>query len=110
MLDEEDLTKVGTILDAFAYYSYYESIPAYIDVLIMGKVARNEDSEEMLQLVFNTSAYDLGTGVWSAQTKNKYVSTIFSKSQDNIASVTEKLISGIEKQLEKFADALEDLT
>ncbi|MBO5671044.1 MAG: hypothetical protein J6S41_05800, partial [Clostridia bacterium] len=76
MLDEEDLNRVGIILDAFAYHSYYESIPAYIDVLIMGKVARNEDSEEMLQLVFDTSAYDLGTGIWSAETKNKYVSTV----------------------------------
>ena len=110
MLAEEDLTRVGTLLDALGYYSYYESIPAYIDVLIMGKVARNEDSEEMLQLVFNTSAYDLGTGIWSAETKNKYVSNIFSKSADTIASQTEKITPAIEKQLEKFMLALEDLS
>ncbi|MBQ7301827.1 MAG: hypothetical protein IJW77_18515 [Clostridia bacterium] len=110
MLDEDDLTRVGTILDAFAYYSYYESIPAYIDVLLMGKVARNEDSEEMLQLVFDTSAYDLGTGIWSADTKNKYVSTIFEVSKTDIASRTEKITSGIEKQLEKFMTALDDLS
>lgn len=110
MLDEADLSRIGTLLDAFAYYSYYESIPAYIDVLIMGKVARNEDSEEMLQLVFDTSAYDLGTGIWSADTKNKYVSTIFSVSKTDIASKTEKMKSGIEKQLEKFTAALEDLS
>ena len=110
MLAEEDLTRVGTLLDALGYYSYYESIPAYIDVLIMGKVARNEDSEEMLQLVFNTSAYDLGTGIWSAETKNKYVSNIFSKSADTIASQTEKIAPAIEKQLEKFMLALEDLS
>lgn len=110
MLEEEDLNRIGTILDAFAYYSYYESIPAYIDVLIMGKVARNEDSEEMLQLVFDSSAYDLGTGIWSADTKNKYVSTIFQVSKTDIASRTEKIKSGIEKQLDKFMTALEDLS
>lgn len=110
MLDEEDLNRIGTILDAFAYYSYYESIPAYIDVLIMGKVARNEDSEEMLQLVFDTSAYDLGTGIWSADTKNKYVQTIFSVSKNDIASRTEKIKSGIESQLEKFTSALDELS
>lgn len=110
MLDEADLSKIGTILDAFAYYSYYESIPAYIDVLLMGKVARNEDSEEMLQLVFDTSAYDLGTGIWSADTKNKYVSSIFEVSKTDIASRTEKITSGIEKQLEKFMTALDDLS
>lgn len=110
MLEEDDLAKVGTILDAFAYYSYYESIPAYIDVLIMGKVARNEDSEEMLQLVFDTSAYDLGTGVWSSDTKNKYVSSIFSSSKDTVASQTERFRTVINKQLDKFMTALEDLS
>ena len=110
MLDENDLTKIGTILDAFAYHSYYESIPAYIDVLIMGKVARNEDSEEMLQLVFDTSAYDLGTGIWSAETKNKYVSTVFQTSKTDIASKTEKFKPIIESQLEKFTTALQDLS
>ena len=110
MLDENDLTKIGTILDAFAYYSYYESIPAYIDVLLMGKVARNEDSEEMLQLVFDTSAYDLGTGVWSSDTKNKYVSSIFSSSKDTVASQTERFRNVINKQLDKFMTALEDLS
>lgn len=110
MLDEEDLNRVGIILDAFAYHSYYESIPAYIDVLLMGKVARNEDSEEMLQLVFDTSAYDLGTGIWSAETKNKYVSTVFQTSKTDIASKTEKMKSKIDSQLEKFMTALEDLS
>lgn len=76
----------------------------------MGKVARNEDSEEMLQLVFDTSAYDLGTGVWSSETKNKYVSNIFKVSKDNVASQTEKYKNVINKQLEKFTSALADLS
>ena len=88
-------TRIGTILDAFAYYSYYESIPAYIDVLLIGKVARSEDSEEMLQLVFDTSAYDLGTGMWSSVTKNQYVNTIFSVSKSDIASKTEEIKSAL---------------
>ena len=70
----------------------------------------NEDSEEMLQLVFDSSAYDLGTGIWSADTKNKYVSTVLSTSKTDIASRTEKIRSGIEAQLEKFMTALEDLS
>ena len=103
-------TRIGTILDAFAYYSCYESIPAYVDVLLMGKVARSEDSEEMLQLVFDTSAYDLGTGMWSSVTKNQYVNTIFSVSKSDIASKTEEIKSGIEAQLEKFNTSLKDMT
>ncbi|MBQ8577290.1 MAG: hypothetical protein IJ449_04900 [Clostridia bacterium] len=109
-LDEADLEKVGILLNALGYYSYYESIPAYINVLLKEKVARDIDSAEMLELVFDCSAYDLGTGVWSAETKNKYVSSIFSKSSPEIVSQTEKITAGVEAQLEKFEAALADLS
>ena len=110
ILDDTDLEKVGVLLNALGYASYYESIPAYIEVLLKEKVARNEDSAEMLQLVFDSSAYDLGTGVWSADTKNKYVSNIFAKSSPDIASLTQKYTQAVEKQLAKFETALADLS
>ena len=79
-------------------------------MLLKEKVARDVDSAEMLELVFDCSAYDLGTGVWSAETKNKYVSSIFSKSSPEIVSQTEKITAGVEAQLEKFEAALADLS
>lgn len=109
-LGEEDLSKIGILLDAFAYYSYYESIPAYIEVLLKEKVARDADSSEMLGLCFDCSAYDLGTGVWSGETKNKYVSNIFAKSSSEIVSQTEKYVKNVETQLSKFEEALSGLT
>lgn len=106
---EEDYHKIAVLLDAFSYYSYQESIPAYIDVLLKEKVARDEDSAEMLTLIFDSSAYDLGTGVWSGETKNKFTSNIFLPKKNEAASLIAKTEKTVEKALEKFTDAVKEL-
>lgn len=94
--------KTAVLLDAFGYYSFMESIPAYIDQVLMTKVARNEDSSEMLQIVFDTSFYDLGTGVWSADTKNTFTQNIFLPRSDTVVSHCEKIGRAVSKKLERF--------
>ncbi len=101
-LGTEAQHKTAVLLDAFGYYSYMESIPAYIDQVLMTKVARNEDSSEMLQIVFDTSFYDLGTGVWSADTKNTFTQNIFLPRSDTVVSHCEKIGKAVSKKLEKF--------
>lgn len=106
---EEDYHKIAVILDAFAYESYQESIPAYIDVLLKEKVARDADSAEMLTLIFDSSAYDLGTGVWSGETKNQFTTNIFLPKKNEAASLIAKTEQTVEKALEKFTDAVKEL-
>ncbi len=98
----------SVILDAFSYYSYIESIPAYIDVVLMTKVARNEDSSEMLRLVFDSSYYDLGTGIWST-VKCAYAENVFLPKADVIASVTKTNEKLVNKLLENFDKKLTGL-
>lgn len=101
-LGTEAQHKTAVLLDAFGYYSFKESIPAYIDQVLMTKVARNEDSSEMLEIVFDTSFYDLGTGVWSADTKNTFTQNIFLPRSDTVVSHCEKISKAVTKKLERF--------
>ena len=102
----DDLHKAAVLLNAFAYYSYLESVPAYIEQVLMTKVARNEDSSEMLRIVFDSSFYDLGTGIWSGDTKNKFTGGIFAPKTDDTASLCAKIEKVINKQLEKFTNSV----
>ena len=101
-LGTEAQHKTAVLLDAFGYYSFMESIPAYIDQVLMTKVARNEDSSEMLEIVFDTSFYDLGTGVWSADTKNTFTQNIFLPRSDTVVSHCERIGKAVSKKLERF--------
>lgn len=51
---------VGAVLELQAYHSADTVIPAYYDVLLDGKIARNEDTIKMLDILFDTIAYEIG--------------------------------------------------
>ena len=50
----------GAVLEAMAYESRYTLIPAYYEVTLKGKISRDDDSEEMLNIIFGNMTYDLG--------------------------------------------------
>ena len=105
-LSGDDLHKTAVLLDAFAYYSWKESVPAYIDLVLMTKVARNEDSSDMLRIIFDSSFYDLGTGIWSSDTKNKFTQNIFLPESDTVVSLCASIQKVMNKTLERFTKAV----
>lgn len=50
---------VGAVLELLAYESGNEVIPAYYDVLLEGKLARDTDTIKMLDILFDTIAYEV---------------------------------------------------
>ena len=75
----------------------------------MTKVARNEDSSDMLRIVFDSSFYDLGTGIWSSDTKNQFTANIFLPKSDNTASLCAKIGKVIGKQLDRFTKSVMEM-
>ena len=51
---------VGATMELLSWESANEVIPAYYDVTLAGKMARDEDSRNMLELLFDTIAYEIG--------------------------------------------------
>jgi hypothetical protein len=50
----------SAVLEAMAYESRYTLIPAYYQVTLKTKVGRDEESEDMLDIIFGNITYDLG--------------------------------------------------
>ncbi|MBQ8641812.1 MAG: hypothetical protein IJ480_06290 [Clostridia bacterium] len=57
-IQETDM--VGAVLELLAYESGDTVIPAYYDVLLAGKLSRDEDSRNMIDILFDTIAYEVG--------------------------------------------------
>lgn len=55
-----DIGRTGTIVEAMAIYSYENLIDAYLDVTLVGKCARDENTEAMLNLIISRITYDVG--------------------------------------------------
>lgn len=55
-----DLDMVGRILEDMSYFSYKYTRPAFYDMILHGRLARDEDTVEMLDIITNNFTYDLG--------------------------------------------------
>lgn len=55
-----DTIRTGWILEALAAESRYTVIPAYYDIVFKDKYSRNEESVDMLDIIFSSLVYDLG--------------------------------------------------
>ena len=56
----EDEERTSAVIEAIGYYSNQYIIPAYYDKTLTGQYTRDEDSAAMLDIIFDTRAYDLG--------------------------------------------------
>ena len=56
--DDVTLDRIGFMLEAIAAESRYTVIPAYYDVQLTRKFARDEESKEMLDIIFGSIVWD----------------------------------------------------
>ena len=55
-----DLARTGSVMEAMAEVSKYTLTPAYYDVNLIGQSTRDEESAEMLDIIFGNRVYDIG--------------------------------------------------
>jgi hypothetical protein len=56
----EDLETVGAIVELLGYHSEQIITPAYYDKTLNGTYVRDEESKDMLDIIFNNRIYDVG--------------------------------------------------
>lgn len=101
-----DVERTGHILEAICAESTYTTMPAYYEITLKTKMARDEDSAEMLDIIFTNRVWDAGEfsnfGDFSGQLIH-----LSMKNDPNIVSLFEKLEprmqTAIDKAIEKYA-------
>ncbi len=56
----ENYDRTSAIMEAIGYYSEKHIIPAYYEKTLTGQYVRDTESSDMLDIIFETRAYDLG--------------------------------------------------
>lgn len=62
-LTVNDPSFVGNVVELLAYYNNKIVMPAFYDILLGQKISRDEDSIQMLDIIFKTNVYDLGVNL-----------------------------------------------
>ena len=90
------------ILEAIAYASRADLTPAYYDICLKSKYPRDEESSEMLDIIFSSYHLELAE-VYSFANLAEYVNNCLS-TNGNISSVLAAVDTMVKKSIQKTAE------
>jgi hypothetical protein len=106
----ESVESISCVLEHMSYLSYYDVYPIFYDTIILGKSARDEQSKEMLEVIFQTRSFDPGQYWLTSELHGgSGFLTIFEQNKTNIASLWASLTSMTEKGVDKFNEKIDAL-
>lgn len=103
---------VGSVMELLAWDSKNEVIPTYYNVLLGSKLARDEQTVDMLDIMFDTVTYEVGGNYWGLNgAMNQLFYTAYylpiSQKSSDFASFYKKNEEAALKQIEQYYTALE---
>ena len=98
---------VGAIIEAMSCESLNYVIPAYYEVSLKNKHARDEESAEMLDIIFSNRVMDLGDSIWCGILRDGIFVDMFAKNDRNLISRLEKVENQMNKAITKVITFLD---
>ena len=105
-LPEERKVNVGMLLEALAYDTNANILPEYKEVLLKTKLARDNESEEMIDIIINSISFDFGINAWQNEVGVPIVQRIYVKNDPNVASTLAKMQKSVDAQIKKLVEKL----
>ncbi|MCL1857947.1 MAG: extracellular solute-binding protein [Oscillospiraceae bacterium] len=102
-----DMERTGIILEALAAESLYTVQPAYYDITLQSKIARDFESEKMLDIIYDNVCYDIGE-ILGLGNLNEYVYLVDQENR-NVASFYEKKEGKALLDIDKIMDIVLNL-
>ena len=100
-----DHERTAIFLEAMAYESYRTLLPVYYDVLLTTKYMRDQDSRNMLDIVYNTRVFDFGYAYMYSNLGTSYSSK--APNDEDITSFYKSLEKVVNKQIQLMAKAFD---
>nr|MBQ4319944.1 hypothetical protein [Clostridia bacterium] len=101
-MTNKDLDRTGAILEALASGSYYTVVPAYYDMAITGKYARDEESIEMLNIITGNRVFDYGDTILCTWMRDGVIRNSFEANTRDIVSALVSNEGTVNAQLVKL--------
>lgn len=105
----QDNEAVGLIVEAMAYESASTLTPAYYDTTLSGKVARDSDSIEMLDIIINSVVYDFAN-IYNIGGINDIINKGFMTGINSFASDYESIREKAQIELDKILGGYKEVS
>lgn len=101
-LTNSNIEMTSVVLEAMAYESLKSVVPAYYDITLKVKLTRDDESADMLDIVFANRVFDYGDTLLCGEFRDGVVRDAFAKGNQNAVS----LLTSAEKQVNRKIDQL----
>ncbi|MBQ7719024.1 MAG: hypothetical protein IJT56_00440 [Clostridia bacterium] len=98
----EKLDMIGAVLEYWAAVGQKTIKPAYFDMTLKGKSSRDTESEDMLDIIYDTRNYDLGDTYLCDQLRDGVFKGMFEKNKRDFVSTMTKREASINKYIDKL--------
>lgn len=107
---------IGKVIELLNYHSTDLTIPAYYDVVLGSKLARDDGSAEMLDIIFDGIIFDAGMCYMYNDSSSNMSQLMYmadkylvKEGQNNLASWIAKYKPGAEKEIEAFNEIIAEM-
>ena len=104
----KDIEQSGAIMESLSYYGQKLVNPAYYEITLEGKTIRDEESADMLDIIFATRFFDVGF-YYQVGDYNNTIFDMFYGGNTNFSSLFKSSEKIVAKQLEKIDDSFEKI-
>jgi hypothetical protein len=101
---EKDLERASVILEALTCESAKSVLPVYYDIVLKTKNARDEESEAMIDLIFNSRVFDFGDTIWVGYIRDT-AANIFQQRSDTLVSQLERIAPRLQRTIDGMVEA-----
>ncbi|MCL2816476.1 MAG: extracellular solute-binding protein, partial [Oscillospiraceae bacterium] len=107
--NDDDMDMISIILEALAAESYRRVTPVYIDVVLRTKYTRDDESEEMLDIIFANRVFDWGDAIWTPLLRDGIFPALYPRGFDTVQSRLERAERSINREIARMVNAFMDL-
>lgn len=103
--DTADAEKLGTILEAMSFAGWRDVVPVYKEIALKTKTTRDNESAEMLDIIFDSIYFDYGTNLmYDSVCANTFLTDIW------IAKSSDILVSSMQNAMPKIDEFILNIT
>lgn len=106
---DDIVERASVIIEGLASSSAKTVVPAYYELALKTKNVRDEQSAEIIDMLFENLIFDFADTVWCPEIRDGFINSLFFNNDRNIVSRTQKSLRVIERNRDKMVETFENL-
>ncbi|MBP3918473.1 MAG: hypothetical protein J6I50_04815 [Clostridia bacterium] len=102
-ISSPDIERCGTIVEALGYYGMEYLTPAFEEEALAAKYSRDQESAEMLDIIWDSVRYDVGY-IYNIAGMSDIATAMVNQKSTDLQSFVEKRRAAAEKAIEKLSE------